>query len=128
MSRLLLIVVVFIIILCSLWISYRHDQLLGGSDVIYICQSDEEINNKETNPKENEVCNIEMGTDFFGNTFKTVQIESQEECCQVCYNDSSCKSWTYDTREQVCRLKSIIPTNRTSCPHRVSGTIKGKFK
>ena len=126
----LFIVLSMLLILCMF--SKRSLSLEGGGEVIFICTDDDDQQDgdkqavdvdrhRQGNSFNKRQCNMQLGTDYYGNTFETVKTESPEECCRACKENAMCQGWTYDTREQVCRLKSIIPDNGTNCPYRISG-------
>lgn len=69
-------------------------------------------------------CVTEPNMDYYQNTYSTNMVDSAEQCCQLCLGDQpKCKSWTFDTAEQICRLKSVKRSNVTRCPSRISGYV-----
>lgn len=87
-------------------------------DVIVVCDSDDK--NKLQSNKQSP-CLIEDNTDYFGNTYKTIEANNPNQCCKHCTDDSqNCKAWTYDKKDKICRLKHQ-KSNISKCPFRISG-------
>ena len=140
-------ILVVIVIIASL--VRRKTSLHGGGypKIIYVCEddifgtdcpdrSDEDglvsnMNDSDSESKSetgksdrdgNNECHIEYATDYYGNTYKSIRSRDHTECCRSCLADTGCKSWTYDSDENICRLKSTPPSNITSCTRRISGS------
>ena len=126
-----MIVIVLLIVLTLITILIRknyyetYDDL---PDAIQICKVNKETecqedDNKNKQEKENKPipCSVKFDTDFFGNTYQSVPLDNYQDCCQKCYNDNECLSWSYDKTEKLCRLKNQKETNESQCEHRISG-------
>lgn len=117
LELLLIILLVYVLYLFS----RRSILHIGGTlpDIIYFCPED--VSNSNSNIVGS--CRIDPNTDYFGNTYKSLRKNVFNECCEACKEDLQCQSWTYDKREQICRLKTTSPTNISPCTDRVSGIV-----
>lgn len=121
------IVIAIIILMCSHFVPNLSRNLKGGTststsdlpDEIYICASPmrSQSSPKQVRPK----CLMEQNTNYYGNTYQTLKLESPSQCCDTCLKDKKCRSWSYDSTEQLCRLKHQMAANKAKCSKSISG-------
>ncbi len=51
-------------------------------------------------------CHCEMNYDYFGSDLLSKFVHSQEDCCDYCYKNLKCTSFTYLPSSKACFIKS----------------------
>lgn len=95
-------------------------------DVIVVCEDKNQSKPDKQLPSPSP-CMIEDNTDYFGNTYKTLEANNPNQCCKHCVDDiKNCKAWTYDKKDKICRLK-YQKNNITKCQYRISGIPNNQY-
>jgi hypothetical protein len=74
------------------------------------------------------LCKIERGISYEIPSFQGNRVNSWQECCKLCGKVDRCRSWTFNEKEKLCRLKDQVRPNKTPMTDRISGLPHRPFK
>lgn len=121
LNNLICLIILFIVII---YLLNNCQESFKLPDIIYICENSTELAPPTPTPTPTPLpkCIIDENTNYYGNTYNTIKTKNYQACCDSCLNDpTKCRSWSYDSGEQICRLKYQMATNKSKCDKTISG-------